>query len=71
VGLFKNAGSCWEQSAVRVNDHDFRSLAEGIAIPYGIYDPLANRGAVFVGYAFTGVRRDQSLVGDRNCSMFS
>jgi hypothetical protein len=22
-------------------------------------------------YAFTGVRRDQSLVGDRNCSMFS
>lgn len=49
VGLFKNAGSCWEQKAVRVNDHDFRSLAEGIAIPYGIYDPLANRGAVFVG----------------------
>jgi hypothetical protein len=24
-----------------------------------------------IPYAFTGVRRDQSLVGDRNCSMFS
>jgi hypothetical protein len=34
---------------VRVKDHDFRSDAVGIAIPYVIYDLLANRGAVFVG----------------------
>jgi len=34
---------------VRVNDHDFRSDAIGVAIPYGIYDLLANRGSVFVG----------------------
>ena len=27
-----------------VNDHDFRSVAKGIAIPYGIYDTQANRG---------------------------
>lgn len=32
-----------------MNDHDFRSDAIGVAIPYGIYDLLANRGAVFVG----------------------
>ena len=32
-----------------VKDHDFPSEAEGRAIPYGIYDPLANTGTVFVG----------------------
>ena len=32
-----------------VNDHDFPSDAEGRAIPYGIYDPRANAGTVFVG----------------------
>ena len=32
-----------------VNDHDFRSDSTGIAIPYGIYDLLANRGSVVVG----------------------
>jgi hypothetical protein len=29
--------------------YDFRSLAEGIAIPYGLYDPNLNAGYVFVG----------------------
>ena len=32
-----------------VNDHDFRSQAIGIAIPYGIYDVTANCGFVVVG----------------------
>jgi hypothetical protein len=32
-----------------VNDHDFRSDAEGIALPYGIYDLQANHGYLFVG----------------------
>ena len=49
VGNFKNAGAKWDRSPVLVNDHDFRSEALGVAIPYGIYDVLANRGAVFVG----------------------
>ena len=35
-----------------VRDHDFRSEAHGIAIPYGVYDPQANAGAVFVGSSF-------------------
>lgn len=49
VGRFKNAGVVWSQGPVLVNDHDFRSTAVGMAIPYGIYDPTANRGSVFVG----------------------
>ena len=48
-----SARSHWERyrdrSPERVKDHDFRSEAEGLAIPYGIYDPRANAGTVFVG----------------------
>ena len=49
VGNFKNAGAKWDRETVLVKDHDFRSEADGLAIPYGIYDTQANRGAVFVG----------------------
>jgi len=49
VGQFKNAGVAWSKSPVLVSDHDFRSTAIGMAIPYGIYDTEANRGSVFVG----------------------
>ena len=49
VGKFKNPGVCWEQAPCVVNDHDFRSDALGMAIPYGIYDPRANQGFVVVG----------------------
>ena len=49
VGNFKNAGSVWAQTPQAVNDHYFRSQADGIAIPYGVYDLCANRGFVVVG----------------------
>ena len=47
VGAFRNAGAKWDRAPELVNDR--RSQAEGVAIPYGIYDPLANTGTVFVG----------------------
>ena len=49
VGNFKNQGRTWEKTPVIVNDHDFLTLASGVAIPYGLYDTEANVGAVFVG----------------------
>jgi hypothetical protein len=49
VGNFKNPGTVWKRQPELVRDHDFRSDALGIAIPYGIYDVRANRGTVFVG----------------------
>jgi hypothetical protein len=52
VGRFKNGGACWEQEPSPVNDHDFRNDARGIAIPYGLYDPFANRGFVVVGTSY-------------------
>ena len=49
VGAFKNAGAKWDHAPVLVKDHDFRSEAEGLAIPYGVYDTQANTGTVYVG----------------------
>jgi hypothetical protein len=49
IGNFKNPGAQWSQAAELVHDHDFPSWALGKGIPYGIYDPLANRASVFVG----------------------
>jgi hypothetical protein len=52
VGNFKNSGTAWRQAALQVNDHDFRSTAKGMAVPYGILDIEANRGSVFVGTSY-------------------
>lgn len=49
VGNFKNAGVVWGQVPKETLDHDFRSNAKGVAIPYGLYDPVADRGLVVVG----------------------
>jgi hypothetical protein len=49
VGNFKNNGVSWQQQPYRVKDHDFRSDAEGMAIPYGIFDTQTNQGFVVVG----------------------
>ncbi len=49
VGHFRNGGAILSREPILVNDHDFRSTAIGMAIPYGIYDTGANRGTVFVG----------------------
>jgi hypothetical protein len=49
IGAFRNPGRVWCQKPTQVNIYDFRSLAHGIAIPYGIYDLTRNAGYVFVG----------------------
>lgn len=49
IGNFKNPGVSWGKEAYLVKDHDFRSDADGMLIPYGIYDTQANLGFVAVG----------------------
>jgi hypothetical protein len=49
VGDFANAGAAWRLEADEVNAHDFRTDALCRAVPYGLYDVLANRGHVVVG----------------------
>lgn len=49
VGLFKNPGRGWRRSAKDVHMYDFPSDADGVAIPYGIYDVTRGDGFVVVG----------------------
>lgn len=52
VGNFKNAGRRYCRVADETFVHDFRSSADGVAIPYGIYDLLNNTGMVVVGTSY-------------------
>lgn len=51
VGNFKAKGVEWQPKGqpVEVNAYDFPSLAQGKAVPYGVYDVLNNEGWVSVG----------------------
>ena len=64
IGNFKNAGRAWRQAALDVLQDDYPSLADGVAIPYGIYDVAHNHGWVMVGtspqtpaFAIAAIRR--------------
>lgn len=49
VGNFGNGGQAWVEEPYVVNAHDFPSDAQYRAVPYGLYDVLANKGHVLVG----------------------
>ena len=51
IGQFKNNGEEWHPKGeqTEVNVYDFLSLADGKAIPYGVYDLVHNRGFVNIG----------------------
>ena len=70
VGGFENDGLRWGRTSLLVNDHDFRTDSIGIAIPYGIYDLLANRGSIFVGVSHDRIfrfRARSGVVGSLPC----
>jgi Rhodopirellula transposase DDE domain len=72
VGSFKNGGRTWRPKGKphRVNVHDFPSLAEGKAIPYGAYEIGDDRAVVNVGvthdtaeFAVESIRRWWKMAG--------
>jgi hypothetical protein len=63
IGNFKQAGKEWRQQRREVNMYDFLNLAQGKAIPYGVYDIGHNQGYILVGtshdtaeFAVTAIR---------------
>jgi len=72
IGTFKNNGREWQAKGqdTTVNVYDYRSIADGKAIPYGIYDLVHNRGFINVGidhetaeFAVESIRRWWQSVG--------
>src|SRR6476469_6066587 len=72
IGNFKNNGSEWQAKGekTQVNAYDFLSLADGKAIPYGVYDLIHNQGFVNVGidhekaeFAVESIRRWWQQIG--------
>lgn len=51
IGNFKNNGREWQakREETNVNVYDFVSLADGKAVPYGIYDLVHKKGFINVG----------------------
>ena len=49
IGLLYRAGHLYTQQEIQVFDHDWPSLAEGVAIPHGLYDLNLNIGYVQIG----------------------
>jgi len=72
IGNFKNNGTEWEAKGEHtyVNVSDFLSLADGKAVPYGVYDLVHTRGFVNVGidhdtaeFAVESIRRWWHICG--------
>ena len=72
LGNFKNSGKEWQAKGqeTTVNVYDYLSLADGKAVPYGIYDLVHNSGFVNVGidhetaeFAVESIRRWWSSIG--------
>jgi hypothetical protein len=49
IGNFRNSGRAWCRKPPEVNEHDYASQAECLAVPFGVYDVARNKGYVVVG----------------------
>lgn len=49
LGALHRSGTAYSQSEKSSYDHDFNYLAEGLAIPYGVYDIFKNEAHIFLG----------------------
>jgi hypothetical protein len=49
IANVRNPGRVWCKKAPEVDEHGFASVAEGVAVPFGVYDIAKNAGFVVVG----------------------
>jgi len=55
IGNFYRDGQLYCTETIYTFDHDFRNFAEGVIVPYGIYDYVKN-----IGYMYIGTSKDTS-----------
>ena len=74
IGNFRNNGREWQPKGrnTTVNVYDYRSISDGKAVPYGVYDMICNSGFVNVGidhdtasFAVESIRRWWHAVGKK------
>lgn len=70
IGNFKQGGGTWRRAALPVLEYDYPSHADGVAIPFGIYDLATNEGLMVIGlshqtpeFAVAAIRRWWKRVG--------
>ena len=49
IGQLYREGKIYTQEEIQVFDHDWKSLAVGMAIPHGLYDLKLNLGYIQIG----------------------
>jgi len=49
IGNLYREGALYTQQPIEVFDHDWASLATGVAIPHGLYDMTDNVGYIQIG----------------------
>ena len=49
IGQLYRPGEVYNKEEIKVFDHDFKQLAEGIAVPHGIYDVKNNSAYINIG----------------------
>jgi len=47
--LYRQGRVYTQEKAIEVFDHDWKSLAQGVAIPHGLYDLMLNLGYIHIG----------------------
>jgi hypothetical protein len=52
IGNFRGKERSWCRQAPEVNEYDFSSEAECLAVPFGVYDLTKNAGYVVVGMSY-------------------
>lgn len=49
IGKLYRPGRMYTTEEIEVFDHDWKSLADGVAIPHGLYDLTQNVGYIQIG----------------------
>ena len=49
LDIFYREGKLYTQETLESYDHNFRSFAEGVVVPYGMYDLKLNHGYLYLG----------------------
>ena len=49
LGNFYRDGKLYTTAPIKVNDHDFKSFADGVVVPHGIYDIQLNKAVINLG----------------------